>query len=103
MWLREEVEQLGRAFWVPLGKEPAAVLRYFVQTGLLQAEQVLEGLPHPSGANAERIAYFLGKKEQADLSPKTNAASWTREKSNLSGGSWQIARGPGAGNRGPLP
>jgi len=32
---------------------------------------VLMGLPHPSGANAERIAYFLGRKERALLSAKT--------------------------------
>jgi hypothetical protein len=30
-------------------------------------------LPHPSGANAERIAYFLGKKEAGQLSSRTRA------------------------------
>jgi hypothetical protein len=29
-------------------------------------------LPHPSGANAERIAYFLGNKARESLSIKTN-------------------------------
>jgi hypothetical protein len=29
---------------------------------------VLVGLPHPSGANAERIAFFLGRKAQHALS-----------------------------------
>ena len=30
-------------------------------------------MPHPSGANAERIAYFLGRKSRDQLSVKTNA------------------------------
>jgi hypothetical protein len=34
---------------------------------------VLAGLPHPSGANAERISYFLGRKSKEALSSKTNA------------------------------
>jgi len=31
---------------------------------------VLSGLPHPSGANAERIAFFLGRKPKEALSTK---------------------------------
>ena len=45
-----------------------------IQQGKLNAERVLKGLPHPSGANAERISYFLGRKAKEDLSAKTNAA-----------------------------
>lgn len=40
--------------------------------GLLDRSQILDGLPHPSGGNAERIAYFLGKKSRGALSEKTN-------------------------------
>ena len=40
----------------------------------MKAERILHGLPHPSGANAERVAYFLGRKERAALSSKTNGA-----------------------------
>lgn len=36
------------------------------------APRILDGLPHPSGANAERISYFLGKKAREVLSHKTN-------------------------------
>jgi hypothetical protein len=43
--------------------------------GKLDPARVLEGLPHPSGANAERIAYFLGRKPREMLSAKTSAAS----------------------------
>jgi hypothetical protein len=32
--------------------------------------RILTGLPHPSGANAERILFFLGRKARADLSSK---------------------------------
>lgn len=73
-WLRAEVDQLRNAFWVPLGKEPAAVLAACVARGELDADRVLAGLPHPSGANSERIAYFLGNKERHELSVKTNPA-----------------------------
>lgn len=72
-WLREEVETLAGAYWVPLGKEPAAVLASFVAEGALDRGRVLSGLPHPSGANAERIAYFLGRKPRSQLSAKTSA------------------------------
>lgn len=41
------------------------------------------GMPHPSGANAERIAYFLGRKPKAALSAKTNADTIDAMKSQL--------------------
>ncbi|CAB3804771.1 hypothetical protein [Pararobbsia alpina] len=37
-------------------------LEWFEKRGLIPAGRILHGLPHPSGANAERIAYFLGRK-----------------------------------------
>ena len=70
--LEGEIDALGAAIWIPVGKEPAAVLQHFVSMGRLSAAQVLDGLPHPSGANAERIAYFLGTKSRDTLSSKTN-------------------------------
>jgi hypothetical protein len=36
-------------------------------------QRILDGLPHPSGANAECIAYFLGTKSKERLSAKTDA------------------------------
>lgn len=71
-WLREEASALPDAAWIPLGKEPAAALDRLVSGGFLQANQVMDGLPHPSGANAERISYFLGMKDRNKLSGKTN-------------------------------
>jgi hypothetical protein len=67
--------QLTRAVFVPLGPVPTKVLEALVQDGHFRAAQVLGGLPHPSGANAERIQYFLGRKQAAALSAKTNAVS----------------------------
>ena len=69
--LAEEAKALPDALWLPLGPRPAAALRYLVSAGLLAPDRVLEGMPHPSGANAERIKFFLGLKSRADLSAKT--------------------------------
>ena len=72
--LAEEAAALPNAVWQPLGDKPAAALRHLVRLGRLKATQIAPNLPHPSGANAERIKYFLGEKLESDLSQKTNAA-----------------------------
>ncbi len=69
--LGEEVEALPNAVWVPLGPKATEGIMWLIQQGLISSERVLVGLPHPSGANAERVAYFLGRKERASLSAKT--------------------------------
>lgn len=71
-WFAEECKLLADAVFVPLGPKVADVLEMMVDLNILKAEQVLTGLQHPSGANAERIAYFLGKKDRSLLSRKTN-------------------------------
>lgn len=71
-WFAEECKLLSDAVFVPLGPKVADVLELMVDLNILRAEQVLTGLQHPSGANAERIAYFLGKKDKNMLSVKTN-------------------------------
>ncbi|MBV9783711.1 MAG: hypothetical protein JO264_07805 [Acidisphaera sp.] len=70
-FLAEEAQLLPDALWLPLGPKPAGALRHLVELGLLPATRVLEGMPHPSGANAERIKFFLGLKPRAELSRKT--------------------------------
>ena len=65
---------LPNAVFVPLGPVPTKVMNWLVGERKFRAEQVLAGLPHPSGANAERIQYFLGRKEASRLSVKTKAA-----------------------------
>jgi hypothetical protein len=67
-------KQLPEAVFVPLGPVPTKAMQWLIKEGLFRPEQVLSGLPHPSGANAERIAYFLGRKQASNLSAKTNAS-----------------------------
>lgn len=68
----QDVKALPNAVYIPLGDKVADALYYLAAEGFLNKGQILDGLPHPSGANAERIAYFLGKKARDDLSIKTN-------------------------------
>lgn len=72
--LAEEAGLLPNALWLPLGPQPAAALDHLVSRGSLDPRQILKGLPHPSPANNERIQVFLGEKDPAQASAKTNAA-----------------------------
>lgn len=68
----DEVRQLSSALWVPLGASAEIALQMAEGAGLLENGAILRGFPHASGANAERIAYFLETKKRSDLSSKTN-------------------------------
>jgi hypothetical protein len=70
-----ELESLRQALFVPLGPKVTAALEHLSRAGMIDATRVLSGLPHPSGANAERISCFLGDKPAELVSEKTNAAS----------------------------
>ncbi|MBU2009852.1 MAG: hypothetical protein KJ624_08480 [Chloroflexi bacterium] len=75
-YLVEEVNTLPtNAIWIPLGPNVSSVLRHLETRGILKPDRVLHGLPHPSGANAERISYFLAQKEKSRLSPKTDGVA----------------------------
>ena len=67
-----EAALLPDAVWVPLGPKVGLALDWLARRGILDQGRILHGLPHPSGANAERIAYFLGRKEKTALSSRTN-------------------------------
>ncbi len=82
-WLELEIKLLNNAIWIPLGKEPIAVMNAAVRRGLIANHNVLADMPHPSGANAERIAYFLGNKSRETLSAKTNPELIDSKKANL--------------------
>lgn len=69
--LADEARALPNALWLPLGPKPSLALEHLVARGCLDRTRILDGLPHPSGANGERIAYFLGRKDRAALSAKT--------------------------------
>ena len=71
-WLAEEVAALPHAVFVPLGPAATDALELVARDNGLPAAHCLSGLPHPSGANAERIAYFCGRKPRESLSAKTD-------------------------------
>jgi hypothetical protein len=70
--LAEEARRLPSAVWIPLGPKPAKALRYLADQNLIEPMKILDGLPHPSGANAERIGFFLGRKARSTLSRNTS-------------------------------
>lgn len=66
------LQAVPQAVIVPLGPVPTKVVENLTRQGLIASQRVLIGLPHPSGANAERIQYFLGCKAAEALSSKTD-------------------------------
>lgn len=73
--LAEEAALLTGALWIPLGPKVSQALRHLVDRGVIDDAQVIDGLPHPSGANAERVSVFLGRKDPAAASAKTDASA----------------------------
>ncbi len=83
-YLTLEVQALGQdCLYVPLGPKVTEVFDYLASEGLISESQILAGLPHPSGANAERISYFLGNKSRESLSAKTNPILMDRARETL--------------------
>ena len=78
------VRSLKDAVFVPLGPKPTAALDWAAERHGLRPRYVLRGLPHPSGANAERVAYFLGRKARAALSAKTDPDKLDEAKRRIS-------------------
>lgn len=76
--LAEEARALPGAIWQPLGEKPLAALDHLVRLGVLSPDQIAPSLPHPSGANVERITFFLGGKDASSLSVRTNADKLAR-------------------------
>ena len=72
-YFAHEAAQLPDALYIPMGGSVAEGLDWLVREGVIRRDRILHGLPHPSGANAERVAYFLGRKERSTLSSRTNA------------------------------
>ena len=78
-----EVSAFEQALILPLGRVPRIVIESLMHRGIVQEDRTLSGLPHPSGANSERIAYFLGRKPKNLLSAKTSSEKIDRDKSEL--------------------
>ena len=70
--LAEEARMLSKAIWLPLGPKAEEAIMHLVNRGELSRESVLAGMPHPSGANAERIAVFTGRKAPELASRQTD-------------------------------
>jgi hypothetical protein len=81
--LADEARRLPDALWLPLGPKPVAALNHLATIGILDPAKILPALPHPSGANAERISYFLGRKARAALSIKTLPGPIDEARENL--------------------
>jgi hypothetical protein len=82
-WFVEEIAILPRAVFIPLGPAVTAALEALIDSGKMDPKRLLAGLPHPSGANAERIAYFVGRKARESLSTKTDPDKLDRARSAL--------------------
>ncbi|MCW3479189.1 hypothetical protein OL229_06370 [Neisseriaceae bacterium JH1-16] len=82
-YFTEDVAALPEAVFVPLGGKVTEALHFLADKGLMDRARILDGLPHPSGANAERIAYFLGRKSRHELSAKTNPDKLEEARKNL--------------------
>ncbi|WP_220473350.1 hypothetical protein [Vibrio sp. PID23_8] len=83
-YLASECQRLpDDVLFIPLGKGTSDILAYLAQQGFIKSEQILKGLPHPSGANAERLAYFMENKSKESLSSKTNSKILNEMKSEL--------------------
>lgn len=82
-YLCDEVVALKHAVFIPLGGPATDALIYLSEIGKINRTQILDGIPHPSGANAERIAYMLEEKREEDLSKKTRADRIDQARLNL--------------------
>ncbi len=72
-----------QAHLLAVGDVPFETLNSLAKQGHLDPKRILGNLPHPSGASAERIKYFLGRKPAGELSAKTNAAKLDQMRHHL--------------------
>jgi hypothetical protein len=77
-WLPEELAPMDAPLVVPLGGAVEQALDFLADRGRIEHVQLLRGLPHPSGANAERLSYFMERKSRAACSDKVNTAKLDR-------------------------
>lgn len=82
--LAEEASCLPDALWLPLGPKAEKAVMHLAGLGILRRDRILAGMPHPSGANAERVSVFLGRKDVAHASRQTNGPKLIEAASRLS-------------------
>lgn len=76
----EDLQQLSDSLILPLGKAAAGACKLMIEKNMISENQVAFGLPHPSGANIERISYFLKTKSDNEVSNKTNTRLLKRDR-----------------------
>lgn len=69
-----ELAMIPDALVVPMGPAVADACDWLAREGMLDPSRVAAGLPHPSPASNERIAFFLGRKDVRSLSRQVNPA-----------------------------
>ncbi len=67
----QEIAACPHALLLPLGKVPDKLFAQLADAGKIDRSRVLLGMPHPSGASAERVACWIGTKTEG-FSAKTN-------------------------------
>lgn len=82
-WFGGEMAALPNAIFIPLGPKVAEAVEFVAGHLNISKDRILTGLPHPSGANAERIAFFLGRKSLEYISNKVNADSILTSRNQL--------------------
>lgn len=81
--LLEEAKLLPNAIWIPLGPKAEEAIMYVCDLGLVSRNNILIGMPHPSGANAERVTVFTSRKRPELASAKTDAGKLLQSASQL--------------------
>lgn len=56
VFLGADAHNIANAEFVPLGDNVTEAHRFIADLGPMKKDRIPDGLPHPSGANAERIA-----------------------------------------------
>lgn len=79
----EMAKSMPDAVFLPLGSAASEGATWLTEQGFMQKERVLHGISHPSPANAERVAYFLGEKARDKLSVKTSATNLDAAREHL--------------------
>jgi len=82
-FVTEICHKLESPLFISLSPKVTAALEHIASKNIISTNQILSGMPHPSGANAERIAYFLGNKPKEQLSIKTNPQTIDKNKQDL--------------------
>ena len=68
-WLEDfgprEISEMGDAVVVAVGATGAFALTQLARADIVREDRLLVGMPHPSGANVERVTCYLGRKAVA--------------------------------------